>query len=103
MSEFDADLKQMFAQSREDFDGAAFRNDVEQKIARARKVGYATDIVLVLVIGLVALVGAPAILNILVTVATDFIGTNMALDATQVGAWATAAAVSAAALVWVRV
>ena len=39
------DLKRLFAQSREDFDGTAFRADVEQKIARARKVGYAGDAV----------------------------------------------------------
>ena len=101
MSEFDADLKQMFAQSREDLEDAAFRTDVEHKIARARKVAYVTDGFLVLMIGLAAMLGAPVLLDI-VNTTTDLVDTGLTLSATPIGAWATAAATSIGALVWVR-
>lgn len=55
MSEFDADLKRLFAQSREDFDGAAFRVSVEQQIKSVRRKHYLADAALAAAIGVVAL------------------------------------------------
>ena len=102
MSEFDADLKQLFAQSREDFDGVAFRADVEHKIARARKVGYAIDALFVVLMGCAAFVGVPVVMDMFGTTASDLVDTGVTFSATPIGAWATAAAASAVALVWVR-
>lgn len=102
MSEFDADLKRLFAQSREEFDGAAFRTDVERRIAEARKQGYAADVALALAIGVAAMVAAPALLNVFEMLTTDVLGVGVAFSATPFGASLIAAAASAAALVAVR-
>ncbi len=103
MSEFDADLKRLFAQSREDFDGAAFRADVEQRIARARKAQYLTDAAFVIALAAVAVIGTPAVMDIIGTLTTDVVDPGLALSATPIGAWATAAVASTVALVWARV
>ena len=108
MSEFDADLKRLFAQSREEFDGATFRADVAQRIARARKAQYLNDAVLVAVIGVAAMVGAPLVMNYLGTLSTEVmsmevVGSSLALSTTTGGAWITAGVMSVAALVWARV
>lgn len=91
MSEFDADLKRLFAQSREEFDGASFRADVEQRLARARKAQYLSDAALLVAITAAAVIGAPLVMNIFGTLTTDVVDTGLALSATPLGAWATAA------------
>lgn len=102
MSEFDADLKRMFAHAREDFDGAAFRADVEQRIARARKRGYLADAALALGIGVAAMVAVPVAFDVVQMLTADVLDPGLAFSATPLGAALTAGVAAVAALVWAR-
>ena len=105
MSDYESDLKRLFAQSREDFDGAAFRGDVDRRIAKARKVRRFGEIAWVMAIGVAALAASPLLMQMWDSVTAGALA--LADNSTDVAgipvfALITAAVSSAVALVVVR-